>query len=290
MNSMTGFGHAEASLSNLDVSVDIKSVNGRYFDVKARLSREVQTLESELKAILQKKINRGRIDLFIEVRQRADDQLELNLDLARNYLSLCEQARSLGFSGNFEVSDLLSMPGIVQAKSGSVSEEVLRDSVLSVLRPAVEQLLETREREGRVLKQELTDRIGKLESLVERMEERSGGMLEFYRQKLASRVRELTESRVVDEIRMSQEILFHAERSDITEELTRLRSHIKRFQEYLADSESAPTGKQLDFLCQELNREINTALSKSGLTEISEMAVEAKAEIERIREQVQNVE
>ncbi len=167
--------------------------------------------------------------------------------------------------------------------------EEIREPVLQTLREALEALLEARGQEGKALEEDITDRLAKFAGLVDQIESAAGRIREYYEDRLRKQIERLSTEIDFDEARLAQEVFYYVERSDVSEELRRLQSHIQRFRNYLEESEGA-LGKSLDFLCQEMNREVNTVLAKSGLVDLTEAAVEAKAEMERIREQVQNVE
>jgi uncharacterized protein (TIGR00255 family) len=287
---MTGFGHVTKSLDAMDIVVDVRTLNSRYFDFRARLGRELSSLEADLKKIIQQKLKRGRVDLFVEISPRLGDELELNEGLVRNFLALAERLSEQGIAGKVEIGDILNLPGALVPRADSLSPESICEPIAAAVTEAVEQVVESREKEGAALQTELRQRLGRLEELIESVSARSGDVSDYYQSKLSARVDELLEECDLDEGRLLQEVSYYAEKADTTEELTRLRSHLERFSEYLADDTHEAVGKTLDFLCQEMNREANTILSKAALVDVSGLAVEAKGEIEKIREQVQNVE
>ena len=290
MFSMTGFGHARRSLEEAEIVVDVKSVNGRYFDFRARLARELIDLEPELKNEIQKSVARGRVELLVDLTVRGAGQVGLNRELLENYLGAAEKMRAHGIVGELTVSDLTAIPGLVSVGTEWARSETLRAAVKDVVREAVGRMVESRGAEGREIRLELARRIETLDRLAIRIGESGGRVKDHYRDRLDRAVAELAGGISLDESRLAQELLFYVERSDISEELERLRIHLNRFRAYLEESDRGPVGKNLDFLCQELNREVNTILAKACLGDISETAVEAKSEVERIREQVQNVE
>lgn len=290
MRSMTGYGSAEIATAEFDFTVEIKTVNSRHFDFKARLARELSGLEAELKAEVQKELRRGRIELYVEVRPTTADQYELNLPVVENYRTLAEQASKMGIPGVLEVSDLLSIPGLVMPRTEGLVSDEMRITLLRAVRAVVKKVVTERESEGAALREELQRRISLLRGHLAALLGHAAGIREHFESRLKERVRELSEQVVVDEPRLNQEILYYIEKADISEEMARLESHISRFEKCLSPGDGLPVGKKLDFLCQELNREVNTILSKSVLVEVSEVGIEAKAEVERLREQVQNVE
>ncbi len=290
MLSMTGFGHARRSLEEAEIVVDIKTVNGRYFDFKARLARELIDLEPLLKSEVQKSVARGRVDVFVDLQVKSAWQVELNRGLLESYLRIAERLRALGVGGELAVSDLISIPGLVSVGGEWARSETLRAALLEAVREAVSRLLESREVEGQAIRRELAKRVEALDRLATRIGDGAERVRTHYREKLDRAVSEHTGDLSFDEGRLAQELLFYVERADISEEIERFRIHLNRFKSCLESPGDAPVGKNLDFLCQELNREVNTMLAKAGLGDVSETAVEAKAEVERIREQVQNVE
>ncbi len=289
MQSMTGFGHAERHTSRYQVVVDLKTVNSRYFDLKTRIPRGLIELEGGLKAIIQQRLPRGRIDLYLEVRPSAAAAAGLNLDVVLQYLQAAEKLRELGLVGALSVGEMLALPGVLLAPGelGEADDEV-RAAVEDAVREAVAGAWDSRRQEGEALKAELYRRQGCLASLVEKIAAGAASVRDHYRRKFETALLEWGARFPLDENRLVQEVALYVEKSDISEEIARLRSHLVKFETLLAAD--CAVGRDLDFLCQEMNREINTVLAKSVLVEVTETAVEAKAEIERVREQVQNVE
>jgi uncharacterized protein (TIGR00255 family) len=184
----------------------------------------------------------------------------------------------------------LQLPGVFSPREVELSPEGIQENLVETLREALEKVVNSRSKEGAALKKDFQERLESLSSLTDRIAKEADQILEHYREKLKKRVEKLGKEQHLDENRLAQEILHYADRSDIAEEITRLRSHVSQFQEYLSSSENEPIGRKLDFISQEMGREMNTILSKSPLPAISELAVEGKTVIEKIREQVQNVE
>lgn len=290
MNSMTGYGHVSKSLGELDVEIDLRTLNSRYFDFRPRLGKELSHLEAELKKEIQRRLIRGRVELSLEARPRASDQLELNIALAKNYLNLAGRLREEGIKGDVSLHDLLNLPGVCIPKTDRFSSESISQGIVGAVGEAMDQVLEARRSEGAALKSDLQKRLRRLFKHLDAVESSAEGISEFYQEKLGVRLEELLGGHELDESRLAQEVFYYVEKSDITEEITRLRSHLERFSKYLDESEQGTVGKALDFLCQEMNREVNTILSKSVAVDISGIAIEAKSEVEKIREQVQNVE
>lgn len=292
MKSMTGFGRAQGRLSKdgVDITVEIRTVNSRYLDYKAHLPRELLFMELDLKKIIQEELYRGRVDLFLDVQQKGQEELTLNRSLVERLVSLSEELKGSGVHGHLLIGDLVRFPGVVTATTLDWNSEPAREKIREVTREALSRLLDMRETEGAMLKKEIEGRINTLEALHQRLVAHSGKVREHYRTKLMERLKEIA-PKELDENRRTQEIIFLSEKADISEELARFRSHLSVLSLALTNgNDEESIGKRLDFLCQELNREATTILSKSALVEVSDLALNAKAEIEKIREQVQNVE
>ena len=287
---MTGFGQAAGSTEAAAVSVEIKTVNGRYLDINLRLPKELASVEPDLRKELQRSLGRGRVDVFVNLTLKATDRYELNQSLVQNYMTIADDVRALGVTGSLEVTTLLPLPGVVVSRQMDVDSEGVLETLHTVFCQALDRLIALREKEGEELRKDLKKRIEKIGRLVESIEGKTDEINSHYRQKLESRLQELAKSEQIDHNRLSQEVVYYLERSDITEEITRLRSHLGLFLESLAVPEGEVVGRRLDFICQEISREINTVLSKSPLADISEPALEGKTEADKIREQVQNVE
>lgn len=290
MLSMTGYGQSLRSIDDVNVAVEIKTVNSRYLDVNARIPRELSLLESDIRREVREKLFRGRVDVFIDVTANRTDQYELNEALAAHYLSLQERALSLGVEGGLDISTLLQLPGVLVPRQVNYAGEEILQSILEGVREAVTKVIEVRSREGAELRTDLESRVQKLSSITNDLAELTEEASTHYRRKLERRIADLDLDRPLDENRLAQEVLYYAERADIAEELTRLRSHVSQFQDLMEPNEEQVLGRRLDFICQEMGREMNTILSKSPLVASSELALEGKTEIDKIREQVQNVE
>ncbi len=286
---MTGFGQAALSAEEVGVAVEIRTVNSRYLDLKVRLPKELVSLEREIRKELESLLVRGRVDVHVDLVIKRSDQYDLNQTLVDNYLVLAEKARSLGAVGEVDVSSLLQLPGVVIPRQVDSTSEPVRQAILEVVLEAAGEVIAVRRAEGAALKMDLDKRLSRLAKITDLIAEQTALVQSHYREKLMKRLADLVPEQVVDENRLAQEMVYFADRSDISEEITRLRSHLEQFQVCL-DSEEQVVGRRLDFICQEMGREMNTVLSKSPLAAISEPGIEGKAEIEKIREQVQNVE
>ncbi len=290
MRSMTGFGHAQRFIEEMDIVIDIKTVNGRYLNLNLRLPKELMDFEGAIRKEIQARVKRGRVEVYLNLTLKLAQQHELNEPLLKSYFILAEKVRALGVKGELDLATIVQLPGVlIPGPLNDSSEKILRP-LLEVLRASLDQVIAARTVEGRALKNDLGSRIVALEKRVEEIDGQSSRLSDYHRERLHRRIKELEQEDRVDKNRLAQEVLFYAERSDIAEEITRLQSHIAQFHRYLARPRGDAVGRHLDFLCQEMNREMNTVLSKSPLVEISEIAIEGKAEIGKIREQVQNVE
>ncbi|HUG44217.1 MAG TPA: YicC/YloC family endoribonuclease [Acidobacteriota bacterium] len=292
MRSMTGYGHARRSLEGMDLELEIRTVNSRYFDFKARLPHQLNVLEASLREQVQRRIHRGRVELSLQALVRTSDQFELNASVVANYLKLASQIQEMSGVEGLRIDALLALPGSVVQKDllSQVSVSEMEATVHNLASEALEEVIVCRSREGMALQSDLLQRIDGFQTQVEKLSELAGQVEDYYRRKLEERISQFVESGAVDVARLNQEVVYLAEKADVSEELTRLRSHIQQLQLHISSGEKGSVGKSLDFLCQELNREVNTILSKAVVVEVSEIAVAAKGEIERIREQVQNVE
>lgn len=290
MLSMTGYGQSYCSTDDVDIIIEIKTVNSRYLDVNIRLPRSLSVLESDIRGEIRGKLSRGRVDVFIDVTVNRTDQYKLDEDLANHYLSLQLKAQSLGVEGGLDISTLLQLPGVLVSNQINYTEDKISESILEGVRGAVRKVIEGRSREGAELRDDIESRIRKLSGITDGLLELIHETKIHYREKFRRRFAELDLDESPDDNRLIQEILYYTERADIAEELTRLGSHINQFQELIESSEEQILGRRLDFICQELSREMNTVLSKSPLAATAELALEGKTEIDKIREQVQNVE
>lgn len=289
---MTGFGSARAQVETEELSVEIRSVNGKFCEVKTRLPRELQALEAEAVRRVKDRLARGTVDLSVRrgtaqgqsVRTpRIDDVLAGRL--AAEFRSLRDR---LGLEGDVRISDVVAVPGVVMVEETPPDAERAGQAMLLALDEALEHLVAMREREGESLRADLDARLRLVEGHRARLAAAAPEAVREQQERIVQRVSELAGNVTLDPQRLAQEVALLAERSDIAEELTRLESHVQQFRG-LMDAPD-PAGRRLDFLVQELNREANTIASKASWTGAAEITVELKAEIERIREQVQNVE
>lgn len=292
MKSMTGYGKGMVAGDDFSVSVDLKTVNNRFLDIHLRVGAELASLEPGIKKRITSRLTRGRVDVTISLERTAQMVYELNRPLIAGYVNALKQLQQdFDIAGELDINVLARIPGALQPARNGIDERIVT-ALEGAVDQALDELERMREQEGEALKNELRDRVRKIESVVPTIESAAAGLAEAYRVRLQKRIGELLNrgGQVVeiDPARLAQEVAYLADRSDVSEEMVRLRSHLTQFQEAL----DAPgeTGKMLDFLLQELNREANTTLSKSTDLVIKEAGLAIKAEVEKLREQVQNVE
>lgn len=289
--SMTGFGAATAEASGESLSVEVRTVNHRFCDVKVRGSRDLAGLEAALAAKVRSRLDRGSVDLTVRrtVAPDAAGRLRLDVPLARAYADrLRELGEALGLDARPGLMEIAALEGVVTLEEAPVDLERLEALAARALDEALDQVIAMRDREGAALAADILERIDRVRSLVSQVEAAAPAVVEASRDRMIERVGALAEGVEVDPQRIALEIAVLAERADVAEELTRLSSHLDQFAELLG-AEGA-VGRKLDFLMQEMNREVNTIGSKSQSTDIAGHVVDLKAELERIREQVQNVE
>ncbi len=295
IRSMTGFGRARFEAAGSPFEVELRSVNHRYLDVRVRLPRVLAALESEVRARLQGRFDRGKVDVSVQVpgSATAAPELEIDLEVVRGYLEAATTLRERhGLEGDLDVDDLLALPGVARFVEHEPQIEALRDTLLAQIDAAADEADAMRRAEGEALVRELEARLAGVANLCEQIEGRAGAVQESVRERLRKRSEALAqETGVRDEGRLQYEIVQAADRLDITEETVRLRSHVEQFVSALAQAgPGEPVGRRLDFLLQEFSREVNTIGSKGGDAPIAHLVVELKTELERMREQVQNVE
>ena len=289
---MTGYGKGMVAGDDFSVSVDLKTVNNRFLDIHLRVGSELASLEPSIKKRITSRLTRGRVDVTVSMERVAQVAYELNRPLIAGYITALKQLQQdFNIAGELDINILARIPGALQPARNGIDEKVIA-GLEQALDQALDELEKMREQEGEALKNELRDRVRKIESLVPVIESSAAGLADAYRLRLQKRIGELLNRGgqivEVDPVRLAQEVAYLADRSDVSEEMVRLRSHLSQFQEALDAPGEA--GKMLDFLLQELNREANTTLSKSTDLVIKEAGLAIKAEVEKLREQVQNVE
>ena len=289
--SMTGYGRARLTLHGRDITVEIKSVNSRYFEYSSRMPRGYSFLEDKLKKLVNGKIARGKAELNLTIVnvEAPDTVITPNVELARQYkAAMDEMARQLGMRNDVTLSGLCRFPDMFSAVHAEADEAELWQDVQAVAAAAMENFVAMRAAEGAKLREDVLARLCTLEKDVGVIEQTSAARVQKYTDKLYARLKELLDGRDIDDARILTEAAIFADKTAVDEETVRLRSHIRQYRDILALSE--PVGRKLDFLTQELNRETNTIGSKCNELDITRVVVEMKGEIEKIREQIQNLE
>ena len=292
IKSMTGFGRCEYAKGERRFVVEMKGVNHRYLDVNIRMPKKLNFFETAVRSLLKKYVQRGKVDIFISYEDLSESQVALkyNETLAGEYLRYFhEMEESFGLENDIRVSTLSRCPEVLTMEEQAVDEEELWNELKQALDGAIRQFVETRGTEGENLKKDLIEKLDGMVKLADQIEERSPQILSEYRQKLETKVKELLADTQIEEGRIAAEVVMFADKICTDEEVVRLRSHILHMKETLQSDESG-IGRKLDFIAQEMNREANTILSKANDISVSDHAISLKTEIEKIREQIQNIE
>ncbi len=289
---MTGFGQAKIETEEFVISVEIKSVNHRFASFSIRIPWNSLALEKRLEDILSEKIKRGRVNCIVSFERTGKeslDSIDLDLELAKSYYtSYIKLKEYLKIEDDELIRHVSTFPGIIRLKDKKELDEALMKYVERAFSDALSLLIEERKREGEGLANGIFSIVSQLEDILSKIEEKKDVFLQEYKERLKKRIEKLTDTSSIDAERIEEEIAIYAEKSDITEELLRLSVHIDHLKELL--NEDKPVGRRLDFLIQEMNREVNTIGAKSPNFEISHMVVDMKSNLEKIREQIQNLE
>jgi uncharacterized protein (TIGR00255 family) len=289
---MTAFGRSEEASTQVRVTVEIRSVNHRYRDLSMRLPRALQPLEEEIKSMVASRVGRGRVELSLELQaggEESDYEVSLNVPLARAYSSAIKRLQEeVGVNLEARADTFLQVRDMITVRPVERDLEADRPVVLGAVSGALEELDRMRLQEGGALEADLRARIAAVKESLKLIEERAPAVVEEFRRRLKERVEALSQDLEVDDARLAQEAAIFAGKCDVTEEVVRGRSHLDQFEGYLSVDE--PVGRRLDFLIQELHREVNTISSKASDAAVSSVVVEIKGELEKLREQVQNVE
>jgi len=291
IRSMTGYGRATKIAAGYTITIELRSVNHRYFDCTVRAPRVFVYMEEPVKARLQKAVARGKVDVFVTLEAGEDSGLkvELNLAAADSYVAALKELKErYSLDGKIELMSLARFPEVFTVEKAEADEDELLAAVLSTLDEALEGYIEMSAREGENLAADILARAAGILEAVDRIEARSEAAVADYREKLLARMKDLLASVTIDESRILTEAAIYADKTAITEEAVRLRSHVAQLRELFAAG--GQVGRKLDFLIQEFNREANTIGSKGNDVELAREVVDLKAEIEKIREQVQNIE
>ena len=291
VRSMTGFGRAKNQINGFDVTVEIKSVNHRYFEFSLRIPRSYNFLEEKIKNFLSQKISRGKVEvsILIDDLNQNSTVVEINREYADAYIkALADLSKQYKIKNDLKVSTLALNSEMFKVRRVAVEDEVIEAAIMPVLEEAVENFISMRSVEGERLLKDVTSRTENILSKVEFVEARSPETVTAYKEKITQKIKEMLSDNTVDEQRVLTEVAIFADRVAVAEETVRLRSHIKQFNSLLLSDEAV--GRKLDFIVQEMNREANTIGSKAQDIEIAHTVVDIKSEIEKIREQIQNME
>lgn len=291
VKSMTGFGREHVVANGREIIVEIRSVNHRYYEFTARTPRSYGYLDEKLKAFLKSGISRGKVEASVTIynQEGTDAEIELNESVANGYLkALRGSAESLGLEDDLTLTSIMRLPDVFTVVKKTDDEEVIWNEVKAVAQVALDRFVEMRNVEGRKMYDDISSRLDFIEQTVGNIEMQSPNVSKSYSDRLYAKIKEVLEDKNIDEQRILTEVAIFSEKVAIDEETVRLRSHIAQFRD-LIDSDE-PVGRKLDFLVQELNREVNTIGSKAQDLSITKMVVDLKSEIEKIREQIQNIE
>lgn len=291
LRSMTGFGRERVAFDEREILVEIRSVNHRFYEFTARTPRAYGYLDEKLKALFGGKISRGKVEaaVYIYNKEGVNANISVNREIAHGYITaLRSAAPELGVEDDLKLSDIMRLPDLFTVVKTQENEEQVWEQVKSAAETALDKFMEMREVEGQKMYADISSRLDAVERMVKLVEERSPSVTEAYREKLTAKIAEVVADRNIDEARVLTEAAIFSEKTAVDEETVRLHSHISQFRTLIESSE--PVGRKLDFLVQEMNREVNTTGSKCSDLEITRIVVDMKSEIEKIREQIQNIE
>lgn len=291
VKSMTGFGHAEAVSEKRKLTVEMKSVNNRYLDVNIRMPKKFSAFEAQIRNVLKEYVSRGKVDVFISEETFAEGagEVVLNTALARQYMDACNSISSeLGIDGQVKITDIARFPDVITVREPEMDEDELWAEIESVVRACTEKFNAARIAEGERLRADMTAKLHQMERNVAYIEEHEPQIMADYRARLMKKLSDILEDRTIDENQLATALIIYSDKICTDEETVRLKSHIIQMIDELGKDESV--GRKLDFLAQEMNRESNTILSKAGDLATSNVGIELKTEVEKIREQIQNIE
>ena len=292
IRSMTAYGRGEHSEGDTTFTAELKSLNNRYRDIILRIPKTFQAFEDEIRSQIAEKVRRGRVEVSLQMEKNAAEaeyDLELNLPLVRSLIRIFEELNEqFGVDDKIAPETLYQMRDVILYKPQDVDIDEARPALQEVLRLALDSLDKMRLVEGQAIEEDFLKRLKLIEAYLDDIEGRAPAMVEAYQKRLTEKMHKMSQDTELDESRLMQEVAIFADRCDITEEIVRLRSHLKQFQNYMSVDDSI--GRRLDFLIQEINREVNTISSKTFDSSISAKVVEIKGELEKLREQIQNVE
>lgn len=290
IKSMTGYGKSNLSINSREYQVEIKTVNHKYIDTNIRMPRTISYLEEDIRKLITSKLKRGKVDISITFENYSKDgnDIRINTELAKVYISnLRKLAEEENLSSNIEVTEITKLPDVLTIKS-NLDEKQIKEEILQVVNDAINQLIDMRKNEGKRISEDILAKISQVEEKKDEIFTLSTGLIEEYVVKLEARIKEILRTEELDKSRLMQEVVIYADKCSVEEEITRLKSHIGQLRS-LIDSDE-PSGKKMDFLIQEMNRETNTIGSKANNLEITNRVVDIKTILEDIREQIQNIE
>lgn len=291
ISSMTGFGRGEAKQNGLHISVEMRSLNHRFLDVDVRLPKHLASLDYDLKELVGARLHRGRVNVAVAVKgeQTSDISPRIDLQLAEKYVQALEQAReTLHINGAIHLEHLLNLPDVITFETSDDVEEPVREAVHRATEQAIAELQSMRQREGVEIRKDLTERVQNMDAVISAIEKRSREKSSEVHQQLRQKVKEIVAESQLDEQRLAMEVAMLTEKMDVTEECIRFKSHNTLFLELLEHEESQ--GRRLNFLLQEMHREANTIGAKASDAQIAHWVVDIKEEVEKLREQIQNIE
>ena len=291
VRSMTGFRRTKKEIDSLDITVEIKSVNHRYFEFSARLPRSYNFLEEKLKSFLSEYISRGKVEISVMIEDNSQNatMVEIDRDYANAYITALKQlSKEFKIKNDIGASSFVGNNDLFKVRRKAADDQTVQNAVLTVAKEALDNFIEMRSIEGERLLNDVKSRTAYILKKVEFIEERSPETVKLYKERIEQKIKELLNDTAPDEQRILTEVAIFADKVAVAEETVRLRSHIKQFEDLLSDTK--PVGRKLDFIVQEMNRETNTIGSKAQDIEIAHTVVDIKSEIEKIREQIQNME
>ena len=290
IKSMTGYGKSNLSINSREYQVEIKTVNHKYIDTNIRMPRIISYLEEDIRKLITSKLKRGKVDISITFENYSKDgnDIRINTELAKMYIeNLRKLAEEENLSSNIDVTEITKLPDVLTIKS-NLDEKQIKEELLQVVEDAINQLIDMRKNEGKRISEDILAKISQVEEKKDEIFALSTGLIDEYVVKLEARIKEILRTEELDKSRLMQEVVIYADKCSVEEEITRLKSHIGQLRS-LIDSDE-PSGKKMDFLIQEMNRETNTIGSKANNLEITNRVIDIKTILEDIREQVQNIE
>ena len=290
VKSMTGYGKSSLSINSREYQVEIKAVNHKYIDTNIKMPRIISYLEEDIRKLIASKIKRGKIDVSISFENYSEDgnDIRINTELAKMYIqNLRKLAEEENISSNIEITEITRLPDVLTIKS-NLDENQIKTELLQTVEDAINQLINMRQSEGERISRDILAKIAQIEAKKQEIFMLSTGLIDEYVVKLEARIKELLKTEDLDKSRLMQEVVIYADKCSVEEEITRLTSHIEQLRNLINTDE--PSGKKMDFIIQEMNRETNTIGSKANNLEITNRVVDIKTILEDVREQIQNIE